>query len=60
MLRILFSLVFLIPLCLFEGFWWLVQSFLFFVSFVFFFCFPYFFVGGILVIYLVMIMFVLV
>nr|WHM51909.1 NADH dehydrogenase subunit 4 [Porotermes adamsoni] len=46
MLGVLFSLVFLIPLCLFEGFWWLVQSFLFLISFVFFFYFPYFFCWG--------------
>nr|YP_010826791.1 NADH dehydrogenase subunit 4 [Porotermes planiceps]UYX57308.1 NADH dehydrogenase subunit 4 [Porotermes planiceps]WHM51961.1 NADH dehydrogenase subunit 4 [Porotermes planiceps] len=46
MLSVLFSLIFLIPLCLFEGFWWLVQSFLFFVILVLLFCFPYFFCWG--------------
>jgi NADH-ubiquinone oxidoreductase chain 4 len=43
MLRFLFFLVFLTPLCLFSGSWWLISSILFFSSFVYFFFFPYFF-----------------
>nr|UXD79085.1 NADH dehydrogenase subunit 4 [Stolotermes victoriensis] len=46
MLGIFFFLVFLIPLCLFEGFWWLIQSFLFLISFIYLFYFPYFFCWG--------------
>nr|WHM51818.1 NADH dehydrogenase subunit 4 [Stolotermes victoriensis] len=46
MLSILFFLFFLTPLCLFEGFWWLVQSFLFLASFIYMFYFPYFFCWG--------------
>nr|UXD79072.1 NADH dehydrogenase subunit 4 [Prorhinotermes inopinatus] len=43
MLSFLFFLIFLTPLCLFSGSWWLVSSMLFFSSFVYFFFFPYFF-----------------
>nr|WHM51935.1 NADH dehydrogenase subunit 4 [Anacanthotermes sp. A MLW-2022a] len=46
MLKFLFSLVFLIPLCFFNNSWWLVQSFLFFLCFVYVFSFPYFFCWG--------------
>nr|WHM51896.1 NADH dehydrogenase subunit 4 [Stolotermes ruficeps] len=46
MLSILFFLIFLAPLCLFEGLWWLVQSFLFLASFIYLFFFPYFFCWG--------------
>lgn len=45
MLRFLFSLIFLIPLC-FLNFWWLINSFLFFLCLSFFFVFPYFFCWG--------------
>lgn len=45
MLRFLFSLIFLIPLC-FLNFWWLVNAFLFFLCLAFFFVFPYFFCWG--------------
>nr|YP_009351685.1 NADH dehydrogenase subunit 4 [Ruptitermes arboreus]AQP30387.1 NADH dehydrogenase subunit 4 [Ruptitermes arboreus] len=43
MLSFLCFLIFLIPLCLFPGSWWLITSLLFAVSFVYFFSFPYFF-----------------
>ena len=43
MLRFLCFLIFLTPLCLFSGLWWLVCSLLFFISFVYLFFFPYFF-----------------
>nr|WNH42410.1 NADH dehydrogenase subunit 4 [Neoperla costata] len=35
MLKMLLSLVFLIPVCLAEGSWWMVQSLLFMISFMF-------------------------
>nr|AIY61888.1 NADH dehydrogenase subunit 4 [Acanthotermes acanthothorax] len=43
MLSFLCFLVFLIPLCFFYEFWWLICSLLFFISFLYFFSFPYFF-----------------
>nr|AQP29942.1 NADH dehydrogenase subunit 4 [Diversitermes sp. A TB-2017] len=46
MLSFLCFLVFLIPLCLFSGSWWLVCSMMFFISFIFLFFFPYFFCWG--------------
>nr|UQJ75100.1 NADH dehydrogenase subunit 4 [Comatermes perfectus] len=42
MLSFLLFLVFMIPLCLLEGVWWLIHSFLFMASFLFFFIFPCF------------------
>nr|AIY62135.1 NADH dehydrogenase subunit 4 [Neotermes sp. A TB-2014] len=42
MLSFMLSLVFLIPLCLLGGSWWLVCSLFFLLSFTFFFSFPYF------------------
>jgi hypothetical protein len=42
MLRFLFPLFFLIPLCFFGGSWWLLHSLIFLVSFLFFFTFPCF------------------
>jgi hypothetical protein len=44
--KIPFLLCFLIPLCFFSGFWWLICSLLFFISFVFMFFLPYFFCWG--------------
>nr|URX53054.1 NADH dehydrogenase subunit 4 [Glyptotermes sp. 10 AB-2022a] len=46
MLSFLFCLVFLIPLCLLNGGWWLVHSLLFVLSFLFIFSFPYFMLWG--------------
>nr|QXT44318.1 NADH dehydrogenase subunit 4 [Astalotermes sp. A JRA-2021a] len=46
MLSFLFFLVFLIPLCFFPGFWWMICSLLFFISFIFMFFLPYFFCWG--------------
>nr|WES82265.1 NADH dehydrogenase subunit 4 [Amitermes sp.] len=46
MLSFLCFLIFLTPLCLFSGFWWLICGLLFFISFVFLFSFPYFFCWG--------------
>nr|URX53288.1 NADH dehydrogenase subunit 4 [Glyptotermes sp. 11 AB-2022a] len=46
MLKFLFYLIFLIPLCFLGGSWWLVHSLFFFVSFMFIFCFPNFMVWG--------------
>nr|QXT44266.1 NADH dehydrogenase subunit 4 [Apicotermes occultus] len=46
MLSFLCFLVFLIPLCLFPGSWWLVCSLLFAVSYIFMFFLPYFFCWG--------------
>nr|YP_009350268.1 NADH dehydrogenase subunit 4 [Apilitermes longiceps]AQP26718.1 NADH dehydrogenase subunit 4 [Apilitermes longiceps] len=43
MLKFLCFLIFLIPLCVFSGFWWLISSLLFFISFLYLFFFPYFF-----------------
>nr|YP_010939060.1 NADH dehydrogenase subunit 4 [Cryptocercus punctulatus]AVN68143.1 NADH dehydrogenase subunit 4 [Cryptocercus punctulatus]WLF00972.1 NADH dehydrogenase subunit 4 [Cryptocercus punctulatus] len=43
MLKFLFFIIFLIPLCLLQNFWWLIHSFLFMISFMFVFVFPYFF-----------------
>nr|WMY23957.1 NADH dehydrogenase subunit 4 [Eutermellus aquilinus] len=43
MLSFLCFFIFLTPLCLFSGFWWLICSLLFFVSFIYLFFFPYFF-----------------
>nr|YP_010184982.1 NADH dehydrogenase subunit 4 [Hemipenthes hebeiensis]YP_010227834.1 NADH dehydrogenase subunit 4 [Cryptocercus weixiensis]QVJ97672.1 NADH dehydrogenase subunit 4 [Hemipenthes hebeiensis]UDD86620.1 NADH dehydrogenase subunit 4 [Cryptocercus weixiensis] len=43
MLSFLFFVIFLIPLCLFKNFWWMIHSFLFLISFMFIFVFPYFF-----------------
>nr|AIW64772.1 NADH dehydrogenase subunit 4 [Pielomastax soochowensis] len=37
MMKFLFMLIFMIPLCLLGNFWWLIQSFMYFVSFVFMF-----------------------
>nr|AVN67880.1 NADH dehydrogenase subunit 4 [Therea regularis] len=37
MLKFMFMIIFLIPLCLEKKFWWFVHSFLFFVSFMFMF-----------------------
>nr|QFQ51711.1 NADH dehydrogenase subunit 4 [Psorodonotus venosus] len=37
MLKFMFMVVFLIPLCLFSNFWWVVQSFMYFMMFLFFF-----------------------
>nr|URX54495.1 NADH dehydrogenase subunit 4 [Glyptotermes sp. 18 AB-2022a] len=42
MLKFLFYLIFLIPLCFLNGGWWLIHSLFFVISFVFFFIFPYF------------------
>nr|URX54066.1 NADH dehydrogenase subunit 4 [Paraneotermes simplicicornis] len=42
MLKFLLFIIFLIPLCLLNGAWWLVHSLFFLVSFFFFFSFPYF------------------
>nr|YP_009462898.1 NADH dehydrogenase subunit 4 [Longchuanacris curvifurcula]AUW35090.1 NADH dehydrogenase subunit 4 [Longchuanacris curvifurcula] len=38
MLKYLFMIIFLIPLCLLINFWWLVHSMMFLVSFLFMFC----------------------
>jgi NADH-ubiquinone oxidoreductase chain 4 len=46
MLRFLFYLVFLIPLCFFSGGWWLVHSLFFLITFLFIFSFPYYSVWG--------------
>nr|YP_009350489.1 NADH dehydrogenase subunit 4 [Orientotermes emersoni]AQP27187.1 NADH dehydrogenase subunit 4 [Orientotermes emersoni] len=46
MLKFLFFLLFLTPLCLYSGFWWLICSLLFFISFIYFFYVPYFFCWG--------------
>lgn len=46
MLRFLCFLIFLTPLCLFSGFWWLICGLLFFISFIYLFSFPYFFCWG--------------
>nr|QXT44461.1 NADH dehydrogenase subunit 4 [Apicotermitinae gen. H sp. CMRT160] len=46
MLSFLFFLVFMIPLCFFTGFWWLICSLLFLISFIYMFFLPYFFCWG--------------
>nr|QXT44201.1 NADH dehydrogenase subunit 4 [Anenteotermes sp. A JRA-2021a] len=46
MLKFLLFLVFMIPLSLFSGAWWLVCCLLFFISFVYMFFLPYFFCWG--------------
>nr|URH16835.1 NADH dehydrogenase subunit 4 [Glyptotermes pubescens] len=46
MLKFLFCLIFLIPLCLLNGCWWLVHSLFFLVSFFFLLVFPCFMVWG--------------
>nr|YP_009351672.1 NADH dehydrogenase subunit 4 [Globitermes sulphureus]AQP30348.1 NADH dehydrogenase subunit 4 [Globitermes sulphureus] len=46
MLKFLCFLLFLTPLCLFSGSWWLVCSLLFFITFIYMFFFPYFFCWG--------------
>nr|AVN67812.1 NADH dehydrogenase subunit 4 [Ischnoptera bilunata] len=46
MLKFLFFLLFLIPLCLKSGFWWIVQSMIFISSFLFMFMFSYYFCWG--------------
>nr|YP_010620962.1 NADH dehydrogenase subunit 4 [Hebardina concinna]WAX39306.1 NADH dehydrogenase subunit 4 [Hebardina concinna] len=46
MLKYLFFLIFLIPLCLMLNSWWLVQSMLFMLSFFFIFSMSYFFCWG--------------
>nr|AIY61667.1 NADH dehydrogenase subunit 4 [Glyptotermes sp. A TB-2014] len=46
MLKFLFCLVFLIPLCMVNGGWWLVQCMFFVLSFFFVFVFPYFMIWG--------------
>nr|WES82304.1 NADH dehydrogenase subunit 4 [Microcerotermes bouvieri] len=46
MLSFLYFLIFLTPLCIFPGFWWLICSLMFFISFLYFFSFPYFFCWG--------------
>nr|UPX88598.1 NADH dehydrogenase subunit 4 [Pholidoptera griseoaptera] len=37
MLKFMFMIMFLIPLCFFSNFWWVVQSFMYFMTFMFFF-----------------------
>nr|UQJ75243.1 NADH dehydrogenase subunit 4 [Glyptotermes sp.] len=46
MLSFLLCLIFLIPLCFFNGSWWLIHSLFFVISSLFFFVFPYFMVWG--------------
>nr|WGO58167.1 NADH dehydrogenase subunit 4 [Scalida pyrrhocephala] len=46
MLSIIMFLFFMIPLCLFKNFWWMVQSMIFMLSFIFMFMNSYFFSWG--------------
>jgi hypothetical protein len=46
MLRFLFYLIFLIPLCFFSGGWWLVHFLFFLITFLFIFSLPYYSVWG--------------
>nr|WGO57803.1 NADH dehydrogenase subunit 4 [Sigmella schenklingi biguttata] len=46
MLSIILFLFFMIPLCLVESFWWMVQSLIFVLSFIFMFMYTYFFCWG--------------
>lgn len=46
MLKFLFFVIFIIPLCLYRNFWWLVQSLIFLISFIFIFIFSYFYTWG--------------
>nr|WGO57790.1 NADH dehydrogenase subunit 4 [Jacobsonina sp.] len=46
MLKFLFFLVFLIPVCFMSSFWWVVQSLIFLLLFMFMFMFSYFFCWG--------------
>nr|AVN68191.1 NADH dehydrogenase subunit 4 [Lamproblatta sp. LA male] len=46
MLKFIFFILFLIPLCFFKYCWWLIQSLFFMMMFMFLFCFSYFFCWG--------------
>nr|YP_010946942.1 NADH dehydrogenase subunit 4 [Sigmella digitalis]WGO57699.1 NADH dehydrogenase subunit 4 [Sigmella digitalis] len=46
MLSFILFLFFMIPLCLVESFWWMVQSLIFVLSFMFMFMYTYFFCWG--------------
>nr|YP_010946864.1 NADH dehydrogenase subunit 4 [Rhabdoblatta similsinuata]WGO57621.1 NADH dehydrogenase subunit 4 [Rhabdoblatta similsinuata] len=46
MLKYLFFLLFLIPLCFKKNYWWMIQCLMFLLSFLFLFMFPYFFCWG--------------
>nr|YP_010946552.1 NADH dehydrogenase subunit 4 [Episymploce wulingensis]WGO57270.1 NADH dehydrogenase subunit 4 [Episymploce wulingensis] len=46
MLKFLFFLIFLIPVCFMGSFWWMVQSMIFMLLFMFMFMFSYFFCWG--------------
>nr|YP_010946851.1 NADH dehydrogenase subunit 4 [Rhabdoblatta nigrovittata]WGO57608.1 NADH dehydrogenase subunit 4 [Rhabdoblatta nigrovittata] len=46
MLKYMFFLMFLIPLCFSSNYWWIIQSLMYFLSFFFFLSFPYFFCWG--------------
>nr|YP_010946487.1 NADH dehydrogenase subunit 4 [Cyrtonotula maculosa]WGO57205.1 NADH dehydrogenase subunit 4 [Cyrtonotula maculosa] len=46
MLKYIFFLLFLIPLCFKKFNWWIIQCFIFMLSFLYFFMFPYFFCWG--------------
>nr|WGO58076.1 NADH dehydrogenase subunit 4 [Rhabdoblatta omei] len=43
MLKYIFFMMFLIPLCFSKNYWWIIQSLMFLLSFFFFLSFPYFF-----------------
>nr|WGO57907.1 NADH dehydrogenase subunit 4 [Cyrtonotula longialata] len=43
MLKYIFFLLFLIPLCFMKSSWWMIQCLMFLLSFLYFFMFPYFF-----------------
>lgn len=46
MLKFLIFIVFIVPLCLYKNFWWLIQSLIFLIFFIFMFLFSYFYIWG--------------
>nr|AVN68232.1 NADH dehydrogenase subunit 4 [Phyllodromica sp. Phil] len=46
MLKFFMFILFMIPLCLYKNFWWLVQSLMFLMFFMFMFLFSYFYMWG--------------